>query len=249
MGRQGRGRQRCPHDAGVGCRQATGRLGPTDLVAESATGVAPDTGTRSSSRMASDSNLRRTLEDVGPRLKDLRTRRHVTLSDLSRSTAISTSTLSRLETGQRRPSLELLLPIAQALRVSLDDLVNPPETGDPRIRLKPRRLGGNVILPLTQHPGPLQAYKIVIPHTRGQPEMYQHEGHEWLYVLAGQLRLIVDKHDTILKVGEAAEFETRLPHWFGSTGTGSVEVLSLLGRHGERVHTRSRGHTSAPLGA
>jgi transcriptional regulator with XRE-family HTH domain len=57
------------------------------------------------------------------------------------ATGISKSTLSRLESGQRRPSLELLLPISAAHQVPLDELVGAPEVGDPRIRMEPRRFG------------------------------------------------------------------------------------------------------------
>ena len=78
------------------------------------------------------------LEQVGPRLKQLRPSR-LTLTALAETTGISKSTLSRLETGQRRPTLELLLALAQAYRVPLDDLVAAPDVGDPRIRLKPDR--------------------------------------------------------------------------------------------------------------
>ena len=87
------------------------------------------------------------LAEVGPRLRRLRTRRGVTLTQLAAQTGISKSTLSRLETGQRKPSLELLLPLAQAHQVPLDDLVGAPEVGDPRIRLKPRRRNGRAGLP------------------------------------------------------------------------------------------------------
>ena len=76
----------------------------------------------------------------------------ITLTDVAERTGISKSTLSRLENGQRRPSLELLLPLAQAYRVPLDDLVGAPEVGDPRIRLKPRRVNGRTVLPLTRTP-------------------------------------------------------------------------------------------------
>ncbi|GAB3881941.1 hypothetical protein GCM10027612_11780 [Microbispora bryophytorum subsp. camponoti] len=54
--------------------------------------------------------LKDVLAAVGPKLRDLRKQRGVTLADLSRSTGISESTLSRLESGSRRPNLELLLP-------------------------------------------------------------------------------------------------------------------------------------------
>jgi transcriptional regulator with XRE-family HTH domain len=180
------------------------------------------------------------LDLVGPRLKRMRSQRGVTLADLSERTGISKSTLSRLETGQRRPSLELLLPLAQTYRVPLDDLVGAPEVGDPRIRLKPRRVNGRTVLPLTQQPGGVQAWKIIIPATQSKPKPRVHDGYEWLYVLAGRIRLILGDRDLVLGVGEAAEFDTRLPHWFGSTGERSAEILSLFGRPGERMHVRAK---------
>jgi transcriptional regulator with XRE-family HTH domain len=180
------------------------------------------------------------LAEVGPRLRRLRAERGVTLAGLSESTGISKSTLSRLESGGRRPSLELLLPIAQAYQVLLDELVAAPEVGDPRVRLKPHQAYGRTVIPLTRQPGALQAWKIVIPASQSEPEPRVHEGHEWLYVLSGRLRLVLGDHDLVLGAGEAAEFDTRLPHWFGSTGEQPVEILSLFGRQGERMHVRAR---------
>ena len=177
-----------------------------------------------------------TLDLVGPRLKRVRSQRGVTLHDLSERTGISKSTLSRLENGQRRPSLELLLPLAQAYRIPLDDLVGAPEVGDPRIRLKPRRVHGRTVLPLTRQPNGVQAWKIVIPARQSTPQPRAHDGYEWLYVLSGRMRLVLGAQDLVLAVGEAAEFDTQVPHWFGSTGEGSAEVLSIFGRPGERMH-------------
>src|SRR4051795_388249 len=96
------------------------------------------------------------LDQVGPRLKRLRTGRGVTLTGLAATTGISKSTLSRLETGQRRPSLELLLPLAQIYCVPLDEMVGAPDVGDPRIRLKPREVNGRTVLPLTRNPNGVQ---------------------------------------------------------------------------------------------
>ena len=180
------------------------------------------------------------LDGVGPRLQRLRKQRGITLTSLSTATGISKSTLSRLETGQRRPSLEVLLPLAQAYRVPLDDLVGAPEVGDPRIRLKPRRVNGRTVLPLTR-PGGVQAWKIVIPASQSEPNPRTHDGFEWLYVLSGRMRLILGDRDLVLGVGEAAEFETQVPHWFGSTGDGPAEVLSIFGRPGERMLVRATG--------
>jgi transcriptional regulator with XRE-family HTH domain len=188
-----------------------------------------------------------TLDQVGPRLKRLRSQRGLTLAALSETTGISKSTMSRLETGQRRPSLELLLPLAHAYRVPLDDLVGAPEVGDPRVLLKPRRANGRTVVPLTRQPGGIQAWKIIIPKTKTKPDLKAHEGYEWLYVLSGRMRLLLGDHDVVLSPGEVADFDTRVPHWFGSTGEQPVEVLSLFGRQGERMHIRAKSRKE-PVG-
>ena len=187
------------------------------------------------------------LDQVGPRLNALRLRRGITLAALADATGISKSTLSRLETGGRKPSLELLLPLAQAYRVPLDELVGAPETGDPRIRLKPRRVNGRTVVPLTRQPTSQQAWKILIPRTTSTPALKTHDGYEWLYVLAGRMRLVLGERDIVLGAGEVVEFDTRTPHWFGSTGEDDAEVLSLFGAQGERAHTRT-DDASAPSG-
>ena len=185
-----------------------------------------------------EANIATALELVGPRLRKVREQRGATLTDVAGRTGISKSTLSRLENGQRKPSLELLLPLAQVYRVPLDDLVGAPEVGDPRIRLKPRRVNGRTVLPLT-HPGGIQAWKILIPASQKVPRLRTHDGYEWLYVLTGRMRLLQGDQDLVLGPGEAAEFDTQLPHWFGSTGDGPAEVLSIFERPGERMPLRS----------
>lgn len=182
------------------------------------------------------------LDAVGPRLKQLRLRREVTLAGLAGETGISISTLSRLEAGLRRPTLEQLLPLAMAYGVTLDDLVNAPRTGDPRINLRPIGCAdGSIIIPLTRRSGGIQAYKFVLPAIRDGrgPDLRSHEGYDWVYVLNGTLRLVVGDQDLLLEPGEVVEFDTRTPHWFGATSSGSVEFLSLMGKHGERVHVRA----------
>ncbi|MEV0294017.1 XRE family transcriptional regulator [Nocardia sp. NPDC050710] len=190
--------------------------------------------------MTRQPGIAQTLADIGPRLKALRTHRNVTLTALAEATGISKSTLSRLESGQRKASLELLLPIAMAHQVPLDELVAAPKIADPRVHATARKVNGTTVLPLTRQPGPLQAYKMIIPPERNEPDARVHEGYEWLYVLSGRLRLVLAEHDLVLGPGETAEFDTRQPHWFGSTGRGPVEILSLFGSQGERMHVRAR---------
>ncbi|MCW2542416.1 MAG: family transcriptional regulator [Frankiales bacterium] len=181
------------------------------------------------------------LTAVGPRLRSLRRARECTLAELSAETGISASTLSRLESGQRRPNLELLLPLAKAFGVPLDELVGAPPTGDPRVHLRPIRRHGVTLIPLTRRAGGVQAYKHIIAASRRTvtPNPKTHEGYEWLYVLNGSLRLVLGDQDLVLSPGEAAEFDTRVPHWFGSADRSPVELLSLFGRQGERAHVRA----------
>lgn len=190
-----------------------------------------------------DDELGDVLAAVGPRLRALRQERDTTLTDLAAETGISVSTLSRLESGQRRPTLELLLPLARAYDVPIDELVGAPPTGDPRVHLRPVERNGMTMVPLSRHGGAIQAFKIIIPAGRqpaGPPDTKSHEGYEWLYVLGGKLRLVLGSHDLVFGPGEAAEFDTRMPHWFGSADGEPVELLVLFGPQGERVHLRAR---------
>ncbi|WP_326806900.1 MULTISPECIES: XRE family transcriptional regulator [unclassified Streptomyces] len=196
--------------------------------------------------MTDDNELTGVLDSVGPRLRALRTERGDTLAELSRTTGISVSTLSRLESGQRRPTLELLLPLARAHRVPLDELVGAPQTGDPRVHARPIVREGRTFVPLTRHLGGLHAYKQVIPGDSHNPagageiEQRTHEGYEWLYVLAGRLRMKLGEHELVLVPGEAAEFDTRVPHGFQSADEHPVEFLAIFGKQGERVHVRAK---------
>ncbi|MEO3936600.1 XRE family transcriptional regulator [Dermatophilaceae bacterium Soc4.6] len=190
------------------------------------------------------STISSALDLVGPRLRKVRQQRGVTLTSVAERTGISKSTLSRLENGQRKPSLELLLPLAQVYRVPLDDLVGAPDVGDPRIQLKAKRVNGRTVLPLTRHPDGIQAWKIIIPTTQSKPRLRTHDGYEWLYVLTGRMRLLQGERDLVLGPGEAAEFDTQTPHWFGSTGEEPAEVLSIFGRPGERIQSPARSRAT-----
>ena len=191
--------------------------------------------------MADDLNT--VLAGVGPRLRSIRKQRGVTLDRLAEVTGISASTLSRLESGQRRATLELLLPLAQAHRVPLDELVGAPATGDPRIHAKPVQRNGMTWVPLSRNPGGIAAFKIVVPVDRKPAvtlNQNSHEGYEWLYVLSGRARLALGEEDFELRTGEAAEFDTRVAHAFTNAGTEPLELLIMFSAQGERVHLRAR---------
>ncbi|MFJ4870026.1 helix-turn-helix domain-containing protein [Streptomyces sp. NPDC088757] len=190
-----------------------------------------------------DTEVADVIAAVGPRLRALRRDRGLTLEALAEDTGISVSTLSRLESGLRRPTLDLLIPLARAHRVALDRLVAAPATGDPRVHLAPRSRGrGSVLVPLTRYPGRVQVFKQVLAPR--EPKLVTHAGHEWLYVLAGELRLVLGEREVVLRPGEAAGFDTAEPHWFGPVGREAVEILHLFGPHGDRAVVRTGPATS-----
>lgn len=181
------------------------------------------------------------IANAGPALREARRRMGMTLADVEAGTGISKSTLSRLESGVRRATLELLVPLSRLYRVTIDELVDPLPSADPRVRQRPLRRDGAIMVPLTRRAGPLQAYKIILSGGRSaKPQLRTHDGYEWLYVLNGRVRLILGDNDLELGEGEAAEFDTRVPHWFGAATQHPVEILSLFGAQGERAHIRAR---------
>ncbi len=137
--------------------------------------------------------------------------------------------------------MELLLPLARTYDVQLDDLVGAPRAGDPRIHLKPIRRSGLIFVPLSRRPGRVQAFKMIIPAVPEplEPTPQTRDGVEWLYVLNGRLRLVLGERELTLAPGEAAEFDTSLPHWLGSADGGAVELLILFGVQGMRAHVRA----------
>ncbi|MFC7263396.1 helix-turn-helix domain-containing protein [Streptomyces lutosisoli] len=185
-----------------------------------------------------NAELEQIIDGIGPRLRTLRRDRGLTLEALAATTGLSVSTLSRLESGKRRPTLDLLIPLARVHHIALDQLVAAPASGDPRVHLKPlRKSQGSVLVPLTQYPGRVQVFKQVLAPR--EPKLVTHDGYEWLYVLAGELRLILGERDCTLHPGEVAEFDTREPHWFGPANTSAVEILHLFGPRGDQAVVRA----------
>ena len=176
---------------------------------------------------------------VRERLRSLRRDQGLTLQQVAERAHIDLSTLSRLEAGKRRLALDHIPALAEALGVSADDLLRSAPRPDPRVRARPRRHDGLTVWPLTNrgHGGGLHAYKVHVAATRRTPpaEMRVHEGHDWLYVLEGRLRLVLGEDTYVVEPGEAVEFTTWTPHWFGAVD-GPVDVILVVGPHGERSH-------------
>lgn len=105
------------------------------------------------------------------------------------------------------------------------------------------RRHGITFVPLTKQLGGLRASEQILPGSKrpdGGVAQGSHEGYEWLYLLSGRLRLVLGERDVVLTAGEAAEFDTRVPHGFVSADEHPVEMLSIFGPQGERIHVRAR---------
>ena len=176
---------------------------------------------------------------VRRRLRELRSERGLTLQQVAERAGIDLSTLSRLEAGKRRLALDHIPALAQALGVSADQLLSSAPPRDPRVKGRPRRFDGMTLWPLSDHgpAGGLHAYKINVSAKRLTPPeaLPVHEGHDWIYVLDGRLRLVLGAEDFVIEPGDAVEFSTWTPHWFGAVD-GPVELIAFFGPQGERSH-------------
>ena len=175
---------------------------------------------------------------VRRRLRELRHERGLTLQQVADRASLDVSTLSRLESGKRRLALDHVPALAAALDVSTDQLLGAATPQNPRVSGPPKRFGGMTMWPLSRHgPAGLQAFRITVSaKQRTPPDSFpSHAGHEWLYVLTGKLRLILGEDDHVIEPGEAVEFSTWTPHWFGALD-GPVELIGFFGPDGQRAH-------------
>ncbi|MEE1752003.1 helix-turn-helix domain-containing protein [Streptomyces sp. SP18CS02] len=186
-----------------------------------------------------------TLAAMGSRLRAAREHHSATLAGVSCATGISTSTLSRMETGRRKPTLEVLLHLSKEYGVSLDELAGtaPIPAAEPRAAA-PLSFGDDkAVLPLTRYVGGLHAHKHVLPAVEEpsrRPRQVSHEGYEWLCVLYGRLWLTLGDQDVVLTARDVAEFDTRVPHGVANAGSdGPVEYLIMFGPQGERLRPRT----------
>jgi transcriptional regulator with XRE-family HTH domain len=190
--------------------------------------------------MQANASIESIDERVRKRLRELRREQGLTLQQVSDRANIGVSMLSRLESGKRRLALDHIPGLAVALGVSAGDLLGAAPASDPRVRGEPITRDGLTMWPLTNRAtGGLRTYKIRITSRRRRPpprsELRVHEGHDWMYVLDGRMRLLLGEQDLIVEPGEAVEFSTNTPHWFGAID-GPVELIAVFGSHGERTH-------------
>ncbi|HVW31187.1 MAG TPA: helix-turn-helix transcriptional regulator [Acidimicrobiia bacterium] len=176
---------------------------------------------------------------VRTRLRSLRTTLGLSLDELAARTSLSPSTISRIETGKRTISLDVLVPLARALQVDLDALLDVRTDEDVVIRPMPKKSGGRTAWMLSRPTGTTIAVKLRLEPTRRPPPLQVHPGHDWFFVLDGRVRLSLGERDIIVEAGEAAEFATMTPHAVSAVD-GPAELIMIFDRDGERAHAHRR---------
>lgn len=185
------------------------------------------------------------LASIGDRLRAARDRAGLTLEHVADATGLSKAHLSRLETGERQPSIAALLDLSAALGVPANVLLGEDSEGAPLgiSSATEQRHGANglSIAPRSGFPGSsvLEALSIVVHPDRPPSPPAQHRGEEWLYVLSGTLRLDYDGSSHDLEPGQSAHFDADRPHHLGAIG-GPVEILLLAARDARSLHAIHR---------
>ncbi len=172
---------------------------------------------------------------VRSRLRSLRTTLGLSLDELAARTNLSPSTISRVETGKRTISLDILLPLASALQVGLDALLDVRSDDDVVIRPTPNSSGKRTTWMLSRPTGSTIAVKMRLEPTRRAPQQRVHPGHDWFFVIEGRVRLALGEREIIVQTGEAGEFATMTPHAFAAID-GPAELIMIFDRDGQRAH-------------
>jgi transcriptional regulator with XRE-family HTH domain len=179
-------------------------------------------------------------EVVRTRLRSLRTTLGLTLDELAARTNLSPSTISRVETGKRSISLDILLPLATGLHVDLDSLLDVQGDDDVVIRPMPNRSGQRTTWTLSRATGRTLAVKMRLEPTARTPNLRVHPGHDWFFVIEGRVRLSLGEREIVVEAGQAAEFATMTPHAFTAIDR-PAELIMIFDRDGERVHVHHDG--------
>ncbi len=179
-----------------------------------------------------DLTTRTELATLGTRLRSLRNEREWTLDELARRVGLSKSYLSRLEEGDRQPSIAALLSLAGAFGLPLATLFGATDTKSHctvvRAGEGARRQGNGLCytsLSHASHAASMQPIRVTVPVNRVGDEMYRHDGEEWLYVLSGTLRLTLAGETLLLHPGDAAHFDARAPHRLAADGECDAELI------------------------
>jgi transcriptional regulator with XRE-family HTH domain len=172
-------------------------------------------------------------DQLGRRIRALRSERGLTLTGLAARVGITRSFLSSVERGVAYPSLLVLRSIAAALEVPVFRLFTAPEANGMVVRKGARK----VIRP----PGAPVSYELVSPDLRRKIEMIivrlkpgldsaamAHEGEECALVLRGRVVITIGDVDYELNEGDSIYYDSGLPHKARAAGDEPAEIVSAI---------------------
>jgi transcriptional regulator with XRE-family HTH domain len=172
------------------------------------------------------------LDSFGVRLKELRLQRGWTLQELAEQSSLSKTFISRLESGDRQASIAAVLTLARIFGVSLASMFESQVATEPCLIVRAKEAvsksaNGLTYTPLSnaQRFFNLQPIRLSVSPSRKGNEHFHHEGEEWIYVLSGRLTLSLSGKTYDLEPGDAAHFDSRLPHRLMARGAHDAEVL------------------------
>ncbi|MFD4551367.1 helix-turn-helix domain-containing protein [Streptomyces sp. NPDC058466] len=181
------------------------------------------------------------LPSVAPQLRELRRRASLTLETAARAAGLSPAHLSRLETGQRQPSLPMLLALARIYGTTVSELLGETVAErDAIVRgadMEPTAAGGWTYAQAGAPGRGMQALRVHVPHGSQGDIVRVHPGEEWLYVLRGRLRLRLGDSAHVLAPGDSAHFDSLTPHRIAAADRDGAELLF--------VHTLLQSPTAA----
>ena len=177
---------------------------------------------------------------VRTRLRSLRTTLGLSLDELAERTNLSASTISRVETGKRTISLDVLLPLAAALHVDLDQLLDVRSDDDVIIRPVASNEGSRTTWMLSRPTGRTIAVKMRLEPGAERPAQRVHPGHDWFVVIEGRVVLLLGDREITVETGEAAEFATMTPHAIAALDA-PAELIMIFDRDGQRAHVHHEG--------
>jgi transcriptional regulator with XRE-family HTH domain len=181
------------------------------------------------------------LPTVAPQLRALRRQASLTLEAAARAAGLSPAHLSRLETGQRQPSLPMLLALARVYGTTVAELLGETVAGrDAVIRaadMEPTAAGGWTYWQAGAPGRGMQALRVHVPYGSQGDVVRVHPGEEWLHVLRGRLRLRLGDSTHRLAAGDSAHFDSLTPHRIAAEDHDGVDLLF--------VHTLLQSPTAA----
>jgi len=175
------------------------------------------------------------LSTLGDRLHSAREALGLTMDQLSASAGISKAHLSRLESGERQPSVAILVELAAALGTRVSTLLGEDARGAPLATFTPdaprHSAAGLSIASSSGFPDAraLEALRVHVPADRQPSAPVRHRGEEWIYVLCGTLRLEFDSMLHELPENMAAHFDASRPHRLSAGRTGAELLLVSAG--------------------